>query len=33
VAATEKVEMEMGDGFSAVGAVVDDEAIPGLVEL
>lgn len=33
MAATQKVKMEMGDGFSAVGAVVDDEAIPGLVEL
>lgn len=33
MAATQKVKMEMGDGFSAVGAVVDDEAIPGLVKL
>lgn len=33
MAAAEKVKMEMGNGFSAVGAVVDDEAIPGLVEL
>ena len=33
VAAAEKVKMEMGDSFPTVGAVVDDEAIPGLVEL
>jgi hypothetical protein len=29
VSSTEEVEVEMGDSFAAVGAVVDDEAIAG----
>jgi len=33
VAAPEQVKMEMGDGFAAVGAVVDDKAVAGLIEL
>ena len=33
VAPTEEVEMQTRDGFSAVGAVVDDKAVTGLVEL
>jgi len=33
MAATEEVEMEMGYGFSAVGPVVDDKAVAGLIEL
>ena len=33
MAAAKKVKMEMWNGLAAVGAVVDDQAIPGLVEL
>lgn len=32
MAPAEKVEMEMGDSFPAVGAIVDDEAVAGLIE-
>ena len=33
MAAAEKMKMKMRNGLAAVGAVVDDQAIPGLVEL
>ena len=32
-ASAEKVEVEMRNSFSAIGAIIDDEAVAGFVEL